>query len=73
MLALLPQPQLERLAARSEQLRVSAGEVVFHEGDPGDRFYIVEEGEVEIAGKAFGPGERSARSRSCATCRGRPP
>jgi MFS family permease len=57
MLALLPEPQLERLAAESEQIRLRAGEVVFSEGDPGDRFYVVEEGEVEIAGKTFGPGE----------------
>jgi predicted MFS family arabinose efflux permease len=57
MLALLPEAALERLAARSEQVRVPAGEVVFSEGDPGDRFYVVEEGEVEIAGKTFGPGE----------------
>jgi CRP-like cAMP-binding protein len=57
MLALLPEPQLERLAAESEQVRLSAGDVVFREGDPGDRFYVVEEGEVEIAGKSFGPGE----------------
>jgi MFS family permease len=57
MLELLPEPQLERLAAESEQVRIPAGEVIFHEGDPGDRFYVVEEGEVEIAGKTFGPGE----------------
>jgi hypothetical protein len=57
MLAVLPEPALERLAAASEQVRVAAGDVVFREGDPGDRFYVVEEGEVEIAGKTFGPGE----------------
>jgi MFS family permease len=57
MFSLLPEALLERLAAESEQIRVPAGEVVFHEGDPGDRFYVVEEGEVEIAGKTFGPGE----------------
>jgi MFS family permease len=57
MLALLPEAVLERLAAGSEQARVHAGETVFREGDPGDRFYVVEEGEVEIAGKTFGPGE----------------
>jgi MFS family permease len=57
MLELLPEPQLERLAARSEQVRIPAGEVIFREGDPGDRFYVVEEGEVEIAGRTFGPGD----------------
>ena len=57
MLALLTEPAIERLAAESEQVRVAAGEVVFHEGDPGDRFYVVEEGDVEIAGQTFGQGE----------------
>ena len=57
MLALLPEPQIERLAAASEEVRVRAGDVVFREGDAGDRFYVIEEGEVEIAGKTFGPGE----------------
>jgi MFS family permease len=57
MLALLPESMLERLAGDSLEIRVAAGEVVFHEGDPGDRFYVVQEGEVEIAGKIFGPGE----------------
>jgi MFS family permease len=57
MLALLPEAVLERLAADSEQVRVPAAEVVFREGDAGDRFYVVEDGEVEIAGKTFGPGE----------------
>jgi MFS family permease len=57
MLALLPEPVLERLAAESDTIAVPSGEVVFEEGDPGDRFYVLEEGEVEIAGKTFGPGE----------------
>ena len=57
MLALLPEAALERLAVESQLVRVAAGEPVFREGDPGDRFYVVEQGEVEIAGKAFGPGE----------------
>jgi MFS family permease len=57
MLALLPEPQLERLAAGSEEVRVLAGDAIFREGDPGDHFYVVEDGEVEIAGKTFGPGE----------------
>jgi CRP-like cAMP-binding protein len=54
---MLPEQVVERLAAESELVRVPAGEVVFREGDPGDRFYVIEEGEVEIAGKSFGPGD----------------
>jgi MFS family permease len=57
LFAMLPESVLERLAAGSEVVRVPAGEVVFHEGDPGDRFYVIEDGQVEIAGKAFGRGE----------------
>jgi MFS family permease len=57
LFALLPETALERLAAGSEVVRVPAGEVVFREGDAGDRFYVIADGEVEIAGKAFGPGE----------------
>jgi MFS family permease len=57
LLAMLPEQVVERLAAESELVQVPAGEVVFREGDPGDRFYVIEEGEVEIAGKSFGPGD----------------
>src|SRR5262249_35299940 len=37
-------------------VRYPAGAVVIQKGDPGDRFYIVGEGEVEIEGNVFGPG-----------------
>ncbi len=56
-LAPLPERILERLARSLIQVEVPAGEVVFREGDHGDRFYILESGEVEILGKRFGPGE----------------
>jgi hypothetical protein len=55
-LALLPPPVLEALAGRTETVRVAAGEDVFHAGDAGDRFYVVESGEVEIAGARHGTG-----------------
>jgi MFS family permease len=57
MLALLPEGSLERLAAASTVVRVPAGEIVFSEDDPGDRFYVIEDGEVEIEGRTFGPRE----------------
>jgi CRP-like cAMP-binding protein len=38
----------ERLAANLVPVSVSAGERVIRAGDPGDRFYIVGEGELEI-------------------------
>ena len=39
---------LEHLAAALQPVRVGAGEVVFSQGDQGDGFYVVEEGELEI-------------------------
>jgi MFS family permease len=45
----LPGGSLEHLAARLVPLRVEAGTVIVREGDAGDRFYIVAEGEVEIS------------------------
>jgi MFS family permease len=44
----LPGGSLEHLAARLVPLRVDAGTVVVREGDAGDRFYIVAEGEVDV-------------------------
>jgi MFS family permease len=45
----LPAPVIEHLAGSLEPVRVAAGESVFREGDPGDLFFVVAEGEVEIA------------------------
>jgi MFS family permease len=44
----LPGTTLEHLAGRLVPLRLDAGAVVLREGDAGDRFYIVVEGEVEV-------------------------
>jgi hypothetical protein len=44
----LPAPTLELLASSLETVGVPAGETVFRQGDHGDRFYIVDDGEVEI-------------------------
>jgi hypothetical protein len=45
----LPGGSLEHLAARLVPLRVGAGTVIVREGDAGDRFYIVVEGEIEVS------------------------
>jgi CRP-like cAMP-binding protein len=44
----LPPPVLESLAHALVPVRVESGRDVFREGESGDRFYIVAEGEVEI-------------------------
>jgi len=48
MFAPLPAPTLEALAASLTRVQVPAGEIVFRQGDHGDRFYIVDSGEIEI-------------------------
>jgi CRP-like cAMP-binding protein/predicted MFS family arabinose efflux permease len=44
----LPPPVLESLAHALVPVRVEAGREVFREGELGDRFYIVADGEVEV-------------------------
>ena len=45
----LPGGSLEHVATRLVPLRLDAGTVVVREGDAGDRFYIVAEGEIEVS------------------------
>jgi MFS family permease len=45
----LPLVTLEQLASRLSPVRVAAGDNVFRRGDPGDRFYVIGEGEVAVA------------------------
>lgn len=52
----LPPATLERLAMSLSEVRFPAGATVIRKGDPGDRFYIVEDGVVDIEGNIFGPG-----------------
>lgn len=48
--ALLPLPAVEQLARALEPVAVPAGELVFAQGDVGDRFYLIESGEAEVIG-----------------------
>jgi MFS family permease len=62
MFAPLPAPTLEALAANLTRMQIPAGETIFSQGDPGDRFYIVDSGEVEIEidgreANVLGPGD----------------
>ena len=45
----LPGGSLEHVAARLVPLRVEPGTVIVREGDAGDRFYIVVEGEIDVS------------------------
>jgi MFS family permease len=45
----LPPPTLERLASQAVPVDVSAGTAVICQGDPGDRFYVIESGRFEVA------------------------
>ncbi|MHB8791110.1 MAG: Crp/Fnr family transcriptional regulator [Desulfobulbaceae bacterium] len=63
----LPEEQLEKVTAIAQERSFGRGESIFFEGDPGDGFYMVAEGQVKIfkmslEGKEqilhiFGPGE----------------
>jgi hypothetical protein len=44
----LPGAALEHVTGRLVPLRLDAGTVIIREGDAGDRFYVVVEGEVEV-------------------------
>ena len=43
-----PRPVLERLAAESSEIAVSAGETLIREGDPADALYVLKTGAVEV-------------------------
>ena len=45
---LLPAPTLEGLARALEPVRVAAGTDVVEQGAPGDRFYAIASGEVDV-------------------------
>ncbi|MRX44383.1 MFS transporter [Agromyces kandeliae] len=62
MLCMLPLPAVERLARGLEPVSVASGAVVFAQGDVGDRYYVIESGEVDVVhdGRVvadLGPGE----------------
>jgi len=53
----LPEATLERLASSLRELRLPAGSIVIREGETGDLFYVIGEGEVEVAGRTLEPGD----------------
>ena len=48
MLRPLPVPAIEHLSSVAQRVHLGRGQVVFAEGEPGDRFYVVERGEAEV-------------------------
>jgi hypothetical protein len=58
----LPVPAIEELALRATAQVVPDGTAVFEQGDPGDRFYVVEAGAAEVVRdgvpvRSLGPGD----------------
>jgi hypothetical protein len=55
LFAAAPRPVLERLAAESSEISVSAGEMLIREGDPADSLYVLKTGaaEVEAGGRSI--------------------
>jgi MFS family permease len=49
LFAPLPEATLEYLGSKMDTVSRPAGSVIFGQGDPGDRYYLVAEGEVEVA------------------------
>jgi MFS family permease len=46
----LPMPEIDELALHLERIEVPTGDDVFHQGDHGDRFYVIKNGEAEVIG-----------------------
>jgi MFS family permease len=44
----LPGPTLEQLAGALEEVRSAAGEEVVRQGEPGDRFYLIKDGALDV-------------------------
>jgi predicted MFS family arabinose efflux permease len=48
MLRALPEATIEQLAAALEHAEIARGRAVFEQGEPGERFYVVEAGRAEV-------------------------
>lgn len=62
MFRTLPLPAVEQLARGLEPVAVADGDPVFRQGDPGDRYYLIEDGAADVVGDgrvvaSLGPGE----------------
>jgi MFS family permease len=62
MLRPLPMPAIENLAVHIDHTEVPAGQDVFRQGEDGDSFYVIKQGEAEVIGdgslvRTMGPGD----------------
>jgi len=62
MLRPLPMPAIDALALSVDEAILAPGEAVFHQGDSGDSFHVIEQGEVDVIGdgqliRTMGPGD----------------
>jgi CRP-like cAMP-binding protein len=55
----LSNDELERVSELCEDKTYASGEPIFHEGEPGNRLFIVIEGEVRISRQIPGAGEEA--------------
>ena len=46
----LPMPAIDCLAHHVGRVQIGAGQEVFHQGDEGDRYYVIGDGEAEVIG-----------------------
>ena len=49
LFAPLAGPVLERLAIDAREVRVATGQVIFEQGAPGDSFYVIADGDVDVS------------------------
>ena len=57
----LQESERDALAQAMRRQRFSQGDVVFHQGEPGDAFYVVREGSVEVNANGVRVGRLVAR------------
>ena len=80
----LPMPAIDNVALNVNNVHVAAGEEIFQQGDCGDSFYVIEEGEADVigdgrvirtleSGDAFGEIALLQESSRTATVRARTP
>jgi MFS family permease len=58
----LPLPVIDSLALHVDHTDFAAGQDIFHQGDRGDRFYVIRDGEADVIGdgrriRTMGPGD----------------